>query len=451
MKNRLHPWAVMAFWCLSLVSGRGRAQVPDSLSLERAVAEALERHQDVLAAAAREEVASGRLLEIQAFADPELVLNWSEMPKDFAFAQSGERSIGVRQWFEFPGKRCSRIRAAEKDLALAQEETARVRILVAAVVKQAYSLAVRDLEILSLHRQSAALLDQVRRLAEIRFRTNTAPFLEVLQAKVEMTRENNRMVTLERDADAAILEIRRLTGRLKGEALRLVDGNDFVPFDRTLEQALDEALSSRASLRMAAAVAERERIRAAGARLGLLPDFSVGLFRQHLREQPPFNANGFTGTTESGLWEVDVSVSLPLWFWKSHRGRSRAASGLAREAGIRERAAEAEVESAVRTAYRAVKASETGVALFRRDLLADSDGALENAMDLYAKNKLDATTVLQTVRTAIAVREEYADALCNYRLALAALESAGEAFGSTGEIRESAGGARQTGGAGHEE
>jgi outer membrane protein, heavy metal efflux system len=395
------------------------------LSLDEAVRSASDLHPGILAGRAAVDDAQSKVYEAKAFTAPELTWQWEEMPANALFEDDGARGIGLRQSIRFPGKRRAGIRAAEQDLARIREEAAGAALLAAAEVKCAYARAVHARAACGLAAEAVSLLDQLCRLSEIRYKAGTGTYLDVLLARMERDRGRNDLVESNRLAGSAMEDLLLLTGPVQADSVSLVDGIDYIPFVKTLEQTLASAAGSHA-LAAAGHAEERERYGIRSARLLALPDFSVGLARQRAVEQPPFDANGFHGVTVDGLWSAEFSVSVPLWPWVSQRNRFGIASRRVETERRRKAALRMGIENRLRNAFLSAQAAETQAAAFRGGLLDDARDALDAAIDRYGRGTLDAAGALQVFRAALDVRRAALDALLRYRLALIDLESAGE-------------------------
>jgi outer membrane protein TolC len=156
-----------------------------------------------------------------------------------------------------------------------------------------------------------------------------------------------------------------------------------------------------------------------------LPDFSLGFSFQRVREQPPFDANDFNGTTINSLG-VDFGLSIPLWFWKGPRGITGEAAANYAIAKVMSAKVDRDVTTAIQSAYRVLKTAETQVNVFEQSLLQDIEDELMSGITLYRNNQLDALNLIDIYRTYSSTKAEYYRALYNYLVALADLQVAGE-------------------------
>jgi outer membrane protein TolC len=272
----------------------------------------------------------------------------------------------------------------------------------------------------------AELLRQFQEIATTRYQAQMVPFIEVLRANVELAKVNNQVIEVRRELQNTLADLNRLLGRPGTTPITLTDDLSYRPFEQSVERVLAELRPTRASLTIASVSVERNRTAVELAKKSYRPDFSIGLFSQRLKEQPPFNANRFSGTTVNGNWQIDAGVSIPIWFWKQPKGELEEARSELSRARIRRDAVERNVTTAIENAYRIVKAAEAQVNVFDESLLRDVEDELRAGITLYRNNQLDALNLLDIYRTYTETKAEYYQVLYNFNVAVADLDVAGE-------------------------
>jgi len=417
---------IVSFFVMLLTAGIGFSQDTTALSLEQAIRMALQNNPSVLVAQKEMEASSGRILQAEAVPSPEIGISWSEVPSRFRLSEYGDRSVGISQTLEFPGKRGARSRAARLDLQISREKVDQIRLVVAARVKQAYYGAALNQHLIRNCESVHGLWQQFLKTAEFRYQARTAPFLDVLQARVESAKLNNRLIELRQDGESRLSELNRLLGRPGNFPVGLADSLSFTAFTRRVEEVLADLESASPSIKIADARVERDRMLVLLAKKEYLPDFSIGIFSQTLREQPPFDANRFFGTTLHGSWQVDLGMTVPIWFWKKQRGGVIEARSRDQIARIRQAEARRVFAAAIRNAYRAVKTAEALVQNFHDSLLKDTEDQLSHGITLYQTGQMNVFNLLDICRTYYETQSEYWAAVYHYRWSLAELEKAGE-------------------------
>jgi outer membrane protein, heavy metal efflux system len=428
MKKPIFPLLVLSL----AVSAAGQ----DALSLDEAVRVALRDNPSLLKARKEMDAAAGRLLQSAAYAPPEIDFSWNEIPSSFNLAESVERSIGVSQAVEFPGKRSSRMAAAGWDLRIRGEALRREEMRVTAAVRRAYLAASLSGELAGHADEALALLRQFQRIAELRFETGSVPYLDLLRVKMEISGMENRISDLKRNQRKSLSDLSRLLYLPDSAGVTLSDGLTYKPAAQTLEEALVRLSADRPSVKIADAEAEQSRALTSLARKSWLPDFSLGLHNLTLKEQPPFNANRYHGTTATNNWELDFGISVPIWFRSRQKGEIMAARSAERIAEISRLEVRRNLAASIRNSRENVKTAEEQVVRFRGSTLRDCDDAIQSARTLYQNGQLDVLNLLDTYRMTLETRSEYLSALYRYNVALVDLELAGEEPVEWGERHE---------------
>jgi cobalt-zinc-cadmium efflux system outer membrane protein len=404
------------------------------LSMAAAVAVALRSHPEVAGAQLDIEAAGARVMQVSPLAVPELVLTLDAMPGIFKPGGADERSVGLRQSFEFPLKTKLRRDLARSELHVAGMRLRNLSAILAVRVKKGYVKVLFDqAQIVNLERV-AALFKQFADLAAARYAAQSGTFLDVLRSRLELARRNSDLIDWRSALVRDTSNLHRLLAIPGSTALVLTDGFREPPYRQTLDEELAARLPDNARLSRGRARIERQLAEEHLAREGFWPDLSLALSFQRLNGQPPYDRNGFAGT-RSNAWAVELGFSLPFLSTQGRRGEILQSRAELQKARIELQAAEREVALAIENAWQELKTSEAQVAVFKESLLPDSVDQLRAAMDLYSLGKLDSWQLLDALRGEMDTTSEYNRALYRFNLAMAELEGAGESE-NTGEEHE---------------
>jgi outer membrane protein, heavy metal efflux system len=386
---------------------------PAGLSLAQAVETALARHPDVLTAQQAAKAAAGRRLQAEARPDPSLSLETLGVPWTLKSADSQpEYSFGLEQTFEFPGRRSGRIEVARLDEESAGLEIERIRLLVAARVRKAYSRAVLAERTLAATEPLGGLLDRFMEAMTIRFQSGDAAYADILRARVEKARLQNRLIEARREQSSARGELLLLIGMSPDEPVRLTDDLDYKPFGPPLAQVLETARAGRPSLRLARLRAARAEAETRLAALAGKPDFSAGLF---------------VPSKTLGGWGVSFGLSLPLSRRRTEGLRAEASA--ARETSLIGAAAlDRRLTVLIGTAYADMRSAEEQVKVFEQKLLGEIEAEIGNGLEQYRLGRLEAYALLDLYRALSEARLEHLHSLYLYAASLADLDAAGEDY-----------------------
>ena len=301
MRNKLIAAALM-IWILS--AGTAMAK---TLTLEACIDTALEKHPDMVAAAA--EVASKKAAVGQSAADsrPQVSAGASYTRSDSTDStdDSGRysTSVSLEQSVYDWGKRGLRIEGAKINMSAAEAEYMDTRDKVIAAVRSAYynlNRAVRQ------HEVAKARYDNYqKRLSWARsyYEVGTKPKIEVTKAEADLA---NSKLTLVKAGSAAEQYRAQLASAMGLPMMEIKDFADVLTYEDwgvSIEKAVERALSNRPDL-----VAQRRRVEYAETLLalekkGLSPEISASA-GYSAYGNAPFDDNG---------WNAKLSLSFPIY------------------------------------------------------------------------------------------------------------------------------------------
>jgi cobalt-zinc-cadmium efflux system outer membrane protein len=383
-----------------------------ALTLNQAIEDALARNPDVLAARQEMKAAAAKRLQAEAHPDPVASLATESIPWTFQ-AKEGrqtEFSLGIEQRFEYPGRRAIRTEIGRLGEDAAALELERVRLIVSARVKRAYYRASLAGEMLAALEPTVETLDRLIENIQVRFQNGGSTYADVLRARIERARLQNRIIEARRERSAAGADLLYQMGRPAGEAIRLATGLACPPLDKTAADVLSSARAARPSLRLATVLSDRAAAAVKLAGLNGKPDLTAGLF------VPSKNFES---------WGFALGIDLPLSEKRRAGERGEAESARA-SIRIAAEARDKRLAALILRAYGDAKAAGDQVKIFEEKLLGEIQDEFKIAVDYYQFGKMEAYALLDLERSATEARLEYLRALYSYAIALADLEVAGE-------------------------
>lgn len=398
---------------LLAISARAPAQdPPKGLSLPDLVREALDHNPEVQVAARTLEGKRARVPQAAALPDPMLTYGVINEGRPIPFQTLGERDfseayVGVSQDLPFPGKRRLRREAAQEEVEAAQSAYEGVRRRVSADVAEVYydlyaTHAGQDVD-----EESAGLLEQLIKVANVRLSVGQTSQQDVLDAEVEMSRLEERRTELE--TRRAILEerLRSLLYRRTAEPLGRPAAIVPAALPGTLEELLalaeEHAPSLEEKTRM---VSQAERLTDLAER-DRKPDFSVN-FTYH-------NRGGL-----DPMYTFGGTVSLPNLHGRQKHALEEAAANLggARSAADMSRA---EVRYAVTEAYRTAVSAERLLRLYDEGILKQARLSIDSALAQYRVGRVEFLTLIASWRRLLDYELTYQEQLAAHEKALARL------------------------------
>jgi outer membrane protein TolC len=324
--------------------------------------------------------------------------------------------LEISQKYPWPGKRQLRGANALAEAHAAGQDVEDMRLQLAGSAKEAlaeYYLAVRALEVNAANQN---LLREFLDNAQTRYRTGLVPEQDVLQAKVEIGRQEERQLSLERMRRVAVARLNTLLNLppdlgLPPPPAELL-GKDELPDAQTLRAS---AVARRPDL-----LALQDRLAAEEAALALAckefyPDLEPFLMYDRFM--------GNNSQTRDLATMIGVRLNLPV----RHERRNGAIAEA--QARINQRRAELarqinQVHFDVQQAYEQVTESAKVAGLYQQRILPDAERSVKTAQTSYVTGKIPFVTLLDAERTLVSLRDRYYETVADYFRRRAALERA---------------------------
>jgi outer membrane protein TolC len=397
------------------------APLPLSWCLERAAS-----HSPTIALEqAQRDAAHERVLPAGALEDPRLRYEASNVPTgdlDFGSTPLSGHQFGLSQRLPFPGVLSNREAAAKAAAAAAGFGVTNRERSVAAAVEKAWAELGYAQRALGITEQNIALLRQLVRIAEAKYRVGTGLQQDVLRAQVELTallsEELGRRAAIER-ASARLAALLDLPGDTRfPESAPLADDAS-VPALEGLAASLESRNAQLLALKAAVEEATR-RVRVA--ELEGYPDFDLG-FGYRVRQDvigDPVEGDDFLGAS--------VTLRLPVnrAKWRARVAEQRAQL---RRQEAAYRAARASLRGALREAHAELQRADSESALLRTGLVPQALQSLDSSRSGYEVGRIDFLSLLDSQVRSLNAELRLVRAEADRRQAYAALEAAlGEAL-----------------------
>jgi outer membrane protein TolC len=394
--------------------GIALAQEKEALSLDKAVALALEANPDAAAAMRGIDAARGKFWRALSPPPAQLSVTYEYVPLSHGLSAFGERTIGISQSFDFPTTIALKGLAASAAVDAAEADYGTAARAVTLRVKDAYYGVLAREQKLKLAEENFLIAQDFSRKAEIRLGVGEGTSLERLTARVQMTQAQDLLETAKNDLRVSRAELAHALGRRgnPGETeFLLTDTLSYRPVTLHLDTLVETA--GRVNPQIAGAQA-----RAASAAFGrsiawssILPSVSISYARQ----------------TESGLsnlYGVSLGISLPVWFLLDQRGQVEEASAEHARARWELRASQNGVNLDVNNAYLEVVNDDRQVRLYVAELLPQAAEVFRIAGSSYEAGEITYLEFLQARQTLVMTKSGGIDALLHYHRALSRLEQA---------------------------
>ncbi len=384
------------------------------LSVEILVEQVLNRNPSLAQMKAASAAATARFPQVVSLDDPMFAAG-------FAPASIGSNNVDfgyrfeVSQKFPFPGKRDLRGQSALAEAAAAGNEVDDIRLQLTENAKSSFYDYYLVMRAIAVNEESLRLLQSHREAAKTRYERALVPQQDVFQADVELGRQQERGLILERIRKVAIARINTLMHLPPDASLppppAWLTVSDSLPSVETL-RAL--ALERRPDLR-----ASRNRIAMEEASLRLAereyyPDFEALAAYDTLMGNGPMRDLAL---------QVGVRVNLPVQGERRHGAVAEALARVAeRRAQLNSRVDQVNLQ--LQEAYEQLAESEKIVRLYEQTILPAARSNVEAARSAYETGKIPFLSLIEAQRNQVQLLERSYEAIADYFRRKAAMERA---------------------------
>lgn len=387
-------------------------QKADELSVDGLVADVLARNPNLSQMVAAWQAASARYPQVRSLDDPMLTGMFAPSSFGSNTVESGYR-IEVSQKIPFPGKLRLRGEGALAAADAAQNDIEDMRVQLIEAAKLAFYEYYLVGRANTVNEEGLRLLGEFKQSAESRYKTGLAPQQDVLQAEVEIGRQRERAVILDRMRKVAIARINTLRSAPPDEPLAAPPQSlKIVP-----------GLPAVASLR-GFAVSQRPDLRAIQDRIAV----EENALKLALREYYPdvdlaaaYDTIMGNGAQRDLAPQVGVRMNLPVRIAKRNGAIAEA------QAKITQRHAEYasrvnQVQFQVQEAYEQLLESERVLALYEKTILPAARENVKAAQSAYVTGKTPFLSLIEAQRNLVNLRDRNYEATADYFRRFATLE-----------------------------
>jgi cobalt-zinc-cadmium efflux system outer membrane protein len=398
-------------------SGRPRgplfANPSDTVSLRDVIALSLLHSPDLAAFAWEIRAREARVVQAGRLPNPIVGV----LAEDFGASKSSEvggpllvqrqTTMQLSQLIELPGKRLARLglAARSRELAAWDYEAARMNVLTR-VTHNFIDVLVAQ-EMVSLTRQTADLVEQVRQSVGARVVAGVVSPIEETKADVALASarvESDRALRL---LDASRDRLATLWGSSEA-VFRWAVGDLNIVSDLPSIAMLQARLTQNPELaRWVTEISQRQAALSVE-RSNRLPDLTI--------------TAGYRRFADLGVNAYLAGVSLPLPLFDRNQGGIAEATSLLNKAYEERRGTEARISATLRDAYRALSSAHQEVIALRETVLPGSRQTFEAVSEGYRLGKFGYLDVLDAQRTLVAAGGQYLRAVSDYHKAVADVE-----------------------------
>jgi outer membrane protein TolC len=379
----------------------------NELSVDALVQQVLARNPSLEQMIAAWQAASARYPQVTSLEDP--MFAGTVGPGTIAPDDRGVEfawRLEISQKLPYPGKLKLRGENALAEASAAGRDVDDMRLQLAESAGSAFYDYFLSDRALAVNKDSLELLRRLRENARSRYATNLAPEQDMLQADVEIGKEEDRRLELEQMRQIAVARINTLMHVAPDNPLPLPPKELDISVKLPDAQMLRErALARRPDLQALADRIAAEEAALELARKEYYPDF-----------EPFFMYDRFMGNVTDNrdlATMLGVRMNLPVY-----RGRRDGAVAEA-EARLAQRRAELarltdQVNLQIQEAYARVQKSDKSVHLYQEKILPAAEKNIKSAQADYLNSKVPFLSLVEAQRNAVTLRDRYYEVLADY-------------------------------------
>ena len=385
-------------------------------TLDSLLIEALEKNPEIRASKARWKASTKRPSQEGSLPDPMIGISWQNVGFDQITLNEDPDSMLMfpfTQEFPFPGK-LSLKQGVAKQEADAQEQYYKAIIRrVIADLREAYYdwyAVTKSIEITTRNKE---LTQRFVKIAEARYEVGMGIQQDVIRSQVEVSKFIEQLEILEQQKGVLESKIIRILNRPPESKLGIPESLEKTPLTYTAKELYNLTENNAPLLKMRENIVEKEEESLKLAKREYYPDFVIGASPGIM---------GRDGGGIQGVWEVELGLRVPLYFWRKQRyGVEEAALELkaAREDFSSEKQ---DLLFMINENYLAANTSGNLLALYKEGIIPQSTLSLESAISGYQVGDVDFLTLLNNLITLFNFEIEYYRQLSQYLKSLARLE-----------------------------
>jgi outer membrane protein, heavy metal efflux system len=386
-------------------------------TLVQLVEEALIDNPDLAAAKERWQQSRYKAPQAGSLNDPVLSLALSNYPSDSLASDETPMTgneVRLAQQFPFPGKRENRAAQAEEQAKWYHSVYLDDHYQIARKVKDAWYRLYYQERASDVVKRNLDLLEDVVRVAEVRYETGSGLQQDVLKAQVERTRLMEQLRSIEQKQGEITAELGRLLSRAEPLAPLVPQKLERPDVTLSLADLQDAALKQRPLVDAYQALLERYRYQQKLAELDDYPDVTVwGSWRFRDDDLP----DGGTDFVSAG-----VSFNLPVYREKRRAALAEAHAAQRMVEG-QSRSFRDSVTAALRKAYLRMQETRDQANLYEKGIIPQTTQSFRAAMTAYQVGKVDFISLLDALMAAYQAEMTYHRYSAEYMRSLAWLEA----------------------------
>ena len=383
--------------------------------MSQLVKEAEQNNPQILAARRGWQAASQVPSQVSTLPDPQVMVQQmsagTPLPFDgFHSVEMTYLGFGVSQSIPYPGKLRLRGEIARRKADTLQQQSDAVLRKVVEQVKTAYYRLGYVQQTLSILSKDEQLLDQIEKIAEVRYRTGQGNQQDVLKAQLQKTKLLRDATQYRQQQQTRQAQLKQLLNRPQDSAAIVADKLTETQLPFSSDDLLAAVRTGNSEVGAQHEMVQDRSLQVELARKDFYPDFNVEYLYQH------------TAAPFPERYMLSVGVKLPIF--RSRRQRPEVAEA-AEQLNSARRTYEAQVQQTyfqVRDQYLVADSDSKVLKIYRDGLIPQATATFQAGLVAYQSAQQDFQTLLSSFLDVFNLDIEYWRTLAEHESALARLE-----------------------------
>jgi cobalt-zinc-cadmium efflux system outer membrane protein len=414
MRNKVVAFTgILAF--LGVITGFTQELPKEKIILSEIIQEALRENPLIQAAEAEWKASLETIPQAKSLPDP--VLSYSHFGQSVETRLGPQRNkISLSQKFPFFGKLSLRGKIAQSQASILEEQYTAVRADTVLKVKQYFFTLYWFDNALRIAKAEKEVLRRLARIAQKRYETGQANQQDVLKAQLEISKIEDKVLTLKQRRKAAASQLNSLLNRAPGAFLGEVAGFQVPRFPFELTDLYELAKQNRPELRKVRYLIVKNEKGLELAKKNFFPDFMIMVDYIDI-------GGGTSSSPNDGrnAWMGSIGINIPLWRKKLRAAETEQVVKL-KSSESRYKDIENETLSRVNEFFFEVKTGEEQIELYRYSLLPQAEQSLKASEVGYLAGKVDFLNLLDAERMLLQLKIAHFKAIADLGKSLAMLE-----------------------------
>ena len=366
--------------------------LPDNiLKLEEVIKTALEANPSLKSFESRWKASSAAVPQAGAWTDPVVRFSLMNLPSTtYAFDEEPMtgKQITLMQRVPFPGKLSAKKAAMGYESSARENEYHEVSNMIISEVKQAYYDLFYFYRAVQITDNNRGILSSFVDIAQTKFSVGRGIQQDVLRAKVELSKMDEKLVTFKRKKMTLKTRLNTLMDRPANTQIDKIEEILKTSHDYSEESLLPKAKNSRPILKAASDRISNKQEMLKNARRNYFPDFNMGVSYTQREE---LSISGLGGVD---FLSASVGITIPLYTGSKQSKRVEEIKALQRMSEEKYLSVLNEVEFEIRDLLLRSKEKSELLDLFDNLIIPQAKLSLNSAISGYQVGKVDFLTLL---------------------------------------------------------